>query len=150
MVLRKFWSDLKIWEMSVIIVLKFCFSAFLSIRSLEIMMVSQHPGKYRILPSIFPDAGILVKVKKKHQKKRRISLWYSYYITEWVGKRGHLFYGRNFPNTENCQSREDLLLCFWTTPDMAAFLCCWMNLSLSMHKSIFKVSYTNKMSVTRR
>ena len=64
--------------MSVIIVLKFCFSAFLSIRSLElfslshiieIMMVSQHPGKYRILPSIFPDAGILVKVKKKNPKK---------------------------------------------------------------------------------
>lgn len=90
MVLRKFWSDLKIWEMSVIIVLKFCFSAFLSIRSLEIMMVSQHPGKYRILPSIFPDAGILVKVKKKTPEKKEdlVVVFLLYYRVS--GKEGAL------------------------------------------------------------
>lgn len=46
---------------------------------LEIIMVSQHPGKFRILQSNFPDAGTLVKVKKD-QNRRRISWWYSYYI----------------------------------------------------------------------
>lgn len=99
MVLRKFWSDLKIWEMSVIIVLKFCFRAFLSIRSLElfalshiteIMMVSQHPGKYRILPSIFPDAGILVKVKKNTPEKKEdlVVVFLLYYRVS--GKEGAL------------------------------------------------------------
>ena len=58
---------------------------------LEIIMVSQHPGKFRILQSNFPDAGTLVKVKKD-QNKRRISLWYSYHIAGRVGKRDRSTY----------------------------------------------------------